>query len=56
MGALRKSLPKPAFKMRVCMNPECKKRFLSDHVGVRFCNKCRGNLQSYYDDPHRVYL
>lgn len=45
------------FKMRECLNPECKKRFLSEHSGVRFCTRCKSGLsENYYDIPHRVYI
>lgn len=57
MGMTRKVAPTPRFKMRRCMNPACRKQFLSDHNGIRFCNKCKSQLcNHYFDEPHRVYL
>lgn len=45
------------FKMRECLNSECKKRFLSTHPGHRFCETCRKRQDNgAYSEPHRVYI
>lgn len=45
------------FKIRPCLNPECKKKFLSTHTGNRFCEACRKRQDNgAYSEPHRVYI
>lgn len=46
------------FKMRECMNPECKKKFLSAHAGHRHCNKCRQREDHVgaFGDTHKVHI
>jgi hypothetical protein len=43
------------FKMRYCMNEQCKKKFLSTHSGHRHCEKCRHLESSPGDNLHKVY-
>lgn len=44
------------FKMRNCLNPECKRPFLSSHAGNRFCSKCRQLESSPGDDIHTIAI
>ena len=45
-------------KIRECMNPACKKKFLSFHNGHRHCKKCshREDNTGHFGDPHKVRL
>lgn len=56
--AVKESKPKrnlgSQFKMRSCMNPECRAKFLSESYGNRFCNPCRHKETEI--EMHRVYI
>lgn len=44
------------FKMRVCLNSTCKKKFLSTDAGNRFCKACaRLTANVYIQEPHKVH-
>lgn len=45
-----------SFKMRECMNPSCKKKFLSSGAHHRLCENCRKKETSPFDDTHTVYI
>lgn len=44
------------FKMRACMNDECKKMFLSTGPHHRLCEECRHKSVSPGDDLHPVNI
>ena len=46
------------FKIRECMNTECKKKFLSTHAGHRHCKVCsrREDNTGHFGDPHKVHI